>query len=118
MNLEFYIILIIFLISFILSGVILTLSSLLSDKSPDKEKVSVYECGFDPFHNPGEPFSIKFFLIGILFLIFDLEVTYLFPWSVGTNLINLKGQLIVYLFLFILIIGLIYEWIKGGLDWE
>ncbi len=118
MNLEFYVILIIFLISFILSGIILTLSSLLSDKSPDKEKVSVYECGFDPFHNPGEPFSIKFFLIGILFLIFDLEVTYLFPWSVGTNLINLKGQFIVYLFLFILVIGLIYEWVKGGLDWE
>nr|YP_004940454.1 NADH dehydrogenase subunit 3 [Clava multicornis]AER54463.1 NADH dehydrogenase subunit 3 [Clava multicornis] len=118
MNLEFITIFIILIISVILSGVISIASFLLGEKSPDKEKVSVYECGFDPFHNPGEPFSIRFFLIAILFLVFDLEISYLFPWSVGSNLITINGHIIIALFLIILIIGLIYEWIKGGLEWE
>ena len=69
MNVEFFIILLILIISLILSIIISGVSYFLGDKSPDKEKVSVYECGFDPFHNPGEPFSIRFFLIGILFLV-------------------------------------------------
>jgi len=79
MNIEFIIIFIILIISIGLSGIISIASYLLGDKSPDKEKVSVYECGFDPFHSPGEPFSIRFFLIAILFLVFDLEISYLFP---------------------------------------
>ena len=79
MNINYSIIFLLILISLILSTIICSASFLLSDKSPDKEKVSVYECGFDPFHSPGEPFSIKFFLIAILFLIFDLEISYLFP---------------------------------------
>ncbi len=118
MNLEFNIIFTIIIISIILSGVISLASYILGYKSPDKEKVSVYECGFDPFHSPGEPFSIRFFLIAILFLVFDLEISYLFPWSVSSNNIYLKGQLIIHFFLIVLIIGLIYEWIKGGLEWE
>jgi len=79
MNIEFRIILLIILFSAVLSIVIAVASYLLTDKSPDKEKVSVYECGFDPFHSPGKPFSIRFFLIAILFLVFDLEISYLFP---------------------------------------
>ena len=118
MNLEYKIIFIWIIISFLLSFVISFLSFILSEKTPDKEKVSTYECGFNPIHIPGEPFSIRFFLIAILFLVFDLEISYLFPWSTCTNLINLKGQIIIILFLLILIIGLIYEWLKGGLDWE
>ena len=118
MNIEFITIFIILLISLILSVIISGASFLLGDKSPDKEKVSVYECGFDPFHSPGEPFSIRFFLIAILFLVFDLEISYLFPWSTGTNIIPISGQIVVGAFLIILTAGLIYEWIKGGLDWE
>lgn len=106
------------LISVIFSGIISVASYILSEKSPDKEKVSVYECGFDPFHNPGEPFSIRFFLIAILFLVFDLEISYLFPWSNSTFIINGKGQILIALFILVLILGLIYEWVKGGLDWE
>lgn len=106
------------LISIGLSAIISLASYILSEKSPDKEKVSVYECGFDPFHNPGEPFSIRFFLIAILFLVFDLEISYLFPWSNGTFSINEKGQILIALFIAILIIGLVYEWVKGGLEWE
>nr|YP_010890008.1 NADH dehydrogenase subunit 3 [Stephalia dilata]WJJ69995.1 NADH dehydrogenase subunit 3 [Stephalia dilata] len=118
MNLEYKVIFIWIIISLLLSFIISFLSFLLSEKNPDKEKVSTYECGFNPIHIPGEPFSIRFFLIAILFLVFDLEISYLFPWSTCTNLINIKGQIIILLFLLILIIGLIYEWIKGGLDWE
>ena len=79
MNLEFQIILLIILFSAGLSLIIALASYILTDKTPDKEKVSVYECGFDPFHSPGKPFSIRFFLIAILFLVFDLEISYLFP---------------------------------------
>lgn len=118
MNINFKIILIIIILSLIISTLISGASFLLSQKTPDKEKVSPYECGFDPFHNPGEPFSIRFFLIAILFLVFDLEISYLFPWSCVTNVISLKGQVIILLFLLILTAGLIYEWIKGGLEWE
>ena len=118
MNLEIPFLLLYLIISLLLSSIISVLSFLFSSRNPNKEKVSVYECGFDPFHNPGEPFSIWFFLIAILFLVFDLEISYLFPWSVGSFLINLTGQVILLLFLVILVLGLIYEWVKGGLEWE
>lgn len=118
MNLDYQIVLLLIIFSGVLSLIIALASYLLSDKSPDKEKVSVYECGFDPFHSPGKPFSIRFFLIAILFLVFDLEISYLFPWSCCTNFISLKGQSIVILFLIILTLGLVYEWLKGGLEWE
>ena len=118
MKIEFQIILLLVIFSGGLSVIIALASYILSDKTPDKEKVSVYECGFDPFHSPGKPFSIRFFLIAILFLVFDLEISYLFPWSCSSNLISLAGQNIVILFLIILTIGLIYEWLKGGLEWE
>lgn len=118
MNINFKIILLLILFSAGLSVIIACASYLLSDKTPDKEKVSVYECGFDPFHSPGKPFSIRFFLIAILFLVFDLEISYLFPWSCCSNIIDLKGQLIIIIFLIILTLGLIYEWLKGGLEWE
>lgn len=118
MNLEYILIILALFISIILSFVISFLSYTLTEKTPDKEKVSVYECGFDPFHTPGEPFSIRFFLIAILFLVFDLEISYLFPWSSSSNVINFEGQCIIILFIVILTIGLIYEWVKGGLEWE
>ena len=118
MNLDFLTILIIIILSFVITTILLIASFLLSEKAPDKEKVSVYECGFDPFHSPGEPFCIRFFLIAILFLVFDLEISYLFPWSLTSNVISLEGHFIVVLFLVILTLGLIYEWVKGGLEWE
>ena len=79
MNLDFKIFLILLLVSFLLSFVISIASIFLTSKTPDKEKVSIYECGFNPMNTPGKPFSIRFFLIGVLFLVFDLEITYLFP---------------------------------------
>ena len=118
MNLEFKTLFYWLFFSFVLSFIISIASIILSNKTPDKEKVSVYECGFNPINMPGQPFSIRFFLIGVLFLIFDLEITYLFPWSVSSNIVSLKGQWVIIIFIICLVIGLIYEWVKGGLEWE
>lgn len=118
MNLELKFFIIYFVLSFFICSILSLLSINLTQKNPDKEKVTVYECGFNPFHNPGEPFSIRFFIIAILFLVFDLEVSLLFPWSSNSNIIGFNSQLIVLFFILILIIGLIYEWSKGGLEWE
>nr|UKP88117.1 NADH dehydrogenase subunit 3 [Radicipes sp. ANT176] len=115
---EFKGILILLIVSGTLSIIILGASYILGNKQPDMEKVSVYECGFDPFDNPGNPFSVRFFLIGILFLIFDLEISFLFPWAVTYMGLPLFGYWVVMLFLFILTLGLVYEWIEGGLEWE
>nr|YP_009115612.1 NADH dehydrogenase subunit 3 [Sibogagorgia cauliflora]AIX11507.1 NADH dehydrogenase subunit 3 [Sibogagorgia cauliflora] len=115
---EFKGILILLIVSGTLSILILGASYLLGNKQPDKEKVSAYECGFDPFDNPGNPFSVRFFLIGILFLIFDLEISFLFPWAVTYQGLPLFGYWVVMLFLFILTLGLVYEWVEGGLEWE
>lgn len=113
-----YAVIIVITVSLLLSGIIAVASYILGTTSPDKEKVSVYECGFNPFDNPGNPISIRFFIIGILFLVFDLEISLLFPWSVSSYLPSLTGLWVTILFLFILTWGLIYEWIKGGLEWE
>jgi len=113
------------LISGGLAFVIITASYLLALRQPDPEKSSVYECGFDPFSDSRQKFEVRFFLVGILFIIFDLEISFLIPWSValGNNFVFLyQDSLFTYwimmLFLFILTIGLVYEWMKGGLEWE
>nr|AFH09313.1 NADH dehydrogenase subunit 3 [Swartschewskia papyracea] len=118
MSAEFISIFILLLFSIILSTVISGASYIVGVKQPDSEKVSVYECGFDPFESSRIPFSVRFFLVGILFMIFDLEISFLFPWCVVYNQIGLLGFWTMYFFLVILTVGLIYEWIKGGLEWE
>nr|AET13187.1 NADH dehydrogenase subunit 3 [Carybdea xaymacana] len=115
---ESFILLIFLVVSFLLSLIIAFAAWFLSDKAPDREKLSPYECGFDPFGQPGHPISIKFFLIAILFLIFDLEITLLIPWGYsfgGSSWFNFKLALI---FIFLLVWGLVYEWLAGGLEWE
>jgi NADH-quinone oxidoreductase subunit A len=113
---EFYGILVLLIFSVVLSAIISGASYILGDKQPDREKVSAYECGFDPFGTPGRPFSIRFFLIGILFLIFDLEISFLFPWCVVCNQVFPFGYWTMIVFLAILTLGLVYEWLKGGLE--
>ena len=78
--------------------------------------MSVYECGFDPFESSRVPFSVKFFLVGILFLIFDLEISFLFPWGVVSNSIGSWGYWVMIIFLIVLTLGLVYEWALGGLE--
>ena len=118
MKYEYLYLFLFFILSFILSIIIILLSMLLVSRTTDVEKVSAYECGFHPFQDTRNKFEVKFYLVAILFIIFDLEITYLFPW--GLVLINIGdfGYYSMLIFLWILIIGFFYEWKKGALDWE
>jgi len=108
---------------FILIGVFigcmpLIATRLLIPKKPDKEKTSAYECGFDPFEDTRIPFDVRYYLVALLFIIFDLETAFLFPWAVVLHKIGWFGFIAMLIFLSILIIGFIYEWKKGALEWE
>jgi len=93
-------------------------SLLLARQKPDPEKLSAYECGFAPFDDTRRRFDVRFYLVAILFIIFDLEVAFLFPWAVSLGQIGWLGFGSMMAFLFVLTIGFIYEWRKGALDWE
>lgn len=93
-------------------------SWLVGRQNPDPEKISAYECGFEPFSDAHHKFDVRFYLVAILFIIFDLEVAFLFPWAVSLGKIGLFGFWSMVLFLFILTVGFIYEWKKGALEWE
>ena len=90
----------------------------IAESKPDKEKLSAYECGFEAFEDARGRFDVRFYLVAILFIIFDLEVAFLFPWAVSLGKIGLFGFWSMIIFLFILTIGFIYEWKKGALEWE
>tara|TARA_A100000164_G_C21852573_1_gene745769 strand:+ start:69 stop:437 length:369 start_codon:yes stop_codon:yes gene_type:complete len=94
------------------------LNFVFSPKNPDPEKLSAYECGFEPFNDSRMEFDVRFYLVAILFIIFDLEIAFLFPWAISLGKIGLYGYISMLVFLFILTIGFIYEWKKGALDWE
>ena len=93
-------------------------SVLLGRSEPDIEKLTAYECGFDPFDDARARFDIRFYLVAILFIIFDLEVTFLFPWAISLHTIQMTGFWAMVVFLLILTIGFVYEWRKGALEWE
>ena len=106
-------------IAFIVSGAILGLSFIFGRvQHTDVEKLSAYECGFDPFDDARSRFDIRFYLVAILFLIFDLEVSFLFPWTVCLSSVGFFGFLSMMIFLGVLTLGFVYEWCKGALDWE
>ena len=94
------------------------LNFIFSPKNPDPEKLSAYECGFEPFNDSRMEFDVRFYLVAILFIIFDLEIAFLFPWAISLGEIGFYGYVSMLIFLFILTIGFIYEWKKGALDWE
>ena len=96
----------------------IVLNFIFSPKKPDPEKLSAYECGFEAFDDSRMEFDVRFYLVAILFIIFDLEIAFLFPWAVSLGNIGLLGFLSMMIFLFILTVGFIYEWKKGALDWE
>ena len=93
-------------------------SLIVARQKPDQEKLSAYECGFEPFEDARIKFDVRFYLVAILFIIFDLEVAFLFPWAVSLGNIGLFGFFSMVIFLLILTIGFIYEWKKGALEWE
>ena len=114
-----YLSIIIFLfISLLLSIGFVVINYIASPSNPDPEKLSAYECGFEAFDNARIEFDVRFYLVAILFIIFDLEIAFLFPWAISLGNIGLLGFYSMMAFLFILTIGFIYEWKKGALEWE
>ena len=106
------------MISTLLSLVILGLSFVFSTQKADPEKVSAYECGFDPFDDARARFDIRFYLVAILFIIFGSRSNFLFPWAISLHTIQLTGFWAMVIFLVILTIGFVYEWRKGALEWN
>ena len=94
------------------------LNFLLSPKNPDPEKLSAYECGFEAFGDSRMEFDVRFYLVAILFIIFDLEIAFLFPWAISLGNLGTLGFWSMMIFLFVLTIGFVYEWKKGALDWD
>nr|YP_009092492.1 NADH dehydrogenase subunit 3 [Cyanoptyche gloeocystis]AIM52078.1 NADH dehydrogenase subunit 3 [Cyanoptyche gloeocystis] len=105
-------------ISLLLSAIILGLSYIISNQKSYSEKVSAYECGFNPFDDARTQFDVKFYLVSILFIIFDLEVAYLFPWVISLKISGSLAFWSMMLFLITLTLGFIYEWKKGALEWD
>ncbi|MBL0338011.1 MAG: NADH-quinone oxidoreductase subunit A [Rhodospirillaceae bacterium] len=105
-------------VAFVISGAVVAASLIAAWQKPDAEKLSSYECGFEPFDDARRPFDVRFYLVSILFIIFDLEVAFLFPWAISLSAIGTFGFWSMMMFLGILTIGFIYEWKKGALEWE
>ena len=114
-----YLSIIIFLfIALLLSVGFILINFISSPSNPDPEKLSTYECGFSAFSDSRIKFDVRFYLVAILFIIFDLEIAFLFPWAISLGNIGLLGFYSMLIFLFTLTIGFIYEWKKGALEWE
>ena len=115
---EYLTIIIFLLVSLGLSAGFILINFIFSPKKPDPEKLSAYECGFEPFNDSRMEFDVRFYLVAILFIIFDLEIAFLFPWAISLGQIGIYGFFSMLIFLLILTVGFIYEWKKGALDWE
>ena len=105
-------------VSLVIGLVLLIAPFIVAYKQPDPEKLSAYECGFNAFDDARMKFDVRFYLVAILFIIFDLEVTFLFPWAVTFREVGLVGFWAMMIFLGVLTIGFIYEWKKGALEWD
>ena len=117
--LKDYLSIIIFLfVALTLSIGFIVLNFLFSPKNPDSEKLSAYECGFEAFGDSRMEFDVRFYLVAILFIIFDLEIAFLFPWAISLGNIGSLGFWSMMIFLFVLTVGFVYEWKKGALDWD
>jgi len=111
-------IIIFFGVALLLSIGFIFLNFVAAPKNPDPEKLSAYECGFEPFNDSRMEFDVRFYLVAILFIIFDLEIAFLFPWAISLGNIGALGFWSMMIFLGVLTIGFIYEWKKGALEWE
>lgn len=109
---------ILFIFSMALSFIIIFLSYTFSSSTPDVEKVSAYECGFDPYEDARNVFDVRFYLVAILFIIFDLEAVFFFPWCVSLSFLSVEGLWGMFDFIIELLVGYYYVWEVGALDWE
>jgi NADH-quinone oxidoreductase subunit A len=115
---QYFPILLFILVGLAVGVVPVVLGRLLGPNKPDSEKLSPYECGFEAFEDARMRFDVRYYLVAILFILFDLEIAFLFPWAVVLRDIGLFGFLAMMVFLAILTVGFFYEWKKGALDWE
>jgi NADH-quinone oxidoreductase subunit A len=117
--LENYLPILLFVLVGLAFGIVpIIAGSLLAPNRPDSEKLSPYECGFEAFEDARMRFDVRYYLVAILFILFDLEIAFLFPWAIVLEEIGLAGFLAMMVFLGILVVGFIYEWMKGALEWE
>ena len=115
---DYFSIILFLTIALVLSFGFIVVNFMFSPKKPDPEKLSAYECGFEPFSDSRMKFDVRFYLVAILFIIFDLEIAFLFPWAISLGNIGFLGFVSMMIFLFILTVGFVYEWKKGALDWD
>jgi NADH-quinone oxidoreductase subunit A len=119
MNLSQYLpVLLFILVGLAIGAICLGMGNLLRPHKPDPAKNSPYECGFEAFEDARMKFDVRYYLVAILFILFDLEIAFLFPWAVALKDVGVAGFVAVLIFLTILVVGFIYEWKKGALDWE
>jgi len=111
-------VLIFIMVGLAVGGVMIALGFVLAPNKPDSAKTSPYECGFEAFEDARMKFDVRYYLVAILFILFDLEIAFLFPWAVVLEQIGWFGYIAMSIFLGILVIGFIYEWKKGALEWE
>ena len=117
--LENYLPIMIFLaVAVVIGSALIVLGFLLGPRRPDAEKLSPYECGFEAFEDTRMRFDVRYYLVAILFIIFDLEIAFLFPWAVSLDEMGGFGLLSMAVFLAVLVVGFIYEWKKGALEWD
>jgi NADH-quinone oxidoreductase subunit A len=117
--LEDYLHILIFIVIALLIGFVpLVMGEVLGPRRPDQAKDSPYECGFEAFEHARMKFDVRYYLVAILFIIFDLEIAFLFPWAVVLEELGMAGFVAMSIFLGILVVGFIYEWQKGALEWE
>ena len=118
MLIEYFPVLLFILIGVAFGFVPMLAGKLVGPSRPDPEKLSPYECGFEAFEDTRMKFDVRYYLVAILFILFDLEIAFLFPWAVALKDVGIAGFATVMLFLTILVVGFVYEWKKGALDWE
>ena len=115
---SYFSIILFLFIALVLSFGFILANFLAAPSNPDPEKLSAYECGFEAFDDSRMEFDVRFYLVAILFIIFDLEIAFLFPWAISLGNIGALGFWSMMIFLFVLTIGFVYEWKKGALEWE
>ena len=115
---QYFPILLFILFGLALGGILLSVGRFVSPSRPDPEELSPYECGFEAFEDARMKFDVRYYLVAILFILFDLEIAFLFPWAVVLQDIGYFGFVAMLVFLAILVVGFIYEWRKGALEWE
>lgn len=115
---EYFPVLMFILVAAGLGALLLALGAILGPRRPYAEKLSQYECGFEAFDDARMRFDVRYYLVAILFILFDLEIAFLFPWAIANDYVGLVGFFTVLAFLVILTVGFIYEWKRGALDWD